>query len=142
MGEQHRGTCFCGGVEIELMGAPLEAGYCHCNSCRSYSGAPVSAFILWKAADVIVTRGAELIGAFNKTGMSERRFCRRCGGHIMTHHPGLDLTDVRPAIVPSIRFEPTVHLNYAEAVLVLKDGLPKLTDFPTGAGGSGALMPE
>jgi hypothetical protein len=142
MSEKHQGTCFCGAIEIEVAGAPLEMGYCHCSSCRSYSGAPVSAFMLWKAPDVIVTRGAELIGAFNRTGMSERKFCRMCGGHIMTHHPGLGLTDVRPPVVASIRFEPTVHLNYAEAVLALKDGLPKLKDFPAAAGGSGALMPE
>jgi hypothetical protein len=142
MADKHTGTCFCGAVEIEVAGAPLEMGYCHCSSCRSYSGAPVSAFILWKAQDVIVTRGTALVGAFNKTGMSERRYCRTCGGHIMTHHPELGLTDVRPPVIPGIRFEPTVHLNYAEAVLPLRDGLPKLKDFPAAAGGSGECVPE
>jgi hypothetical protein len=142
MTDKHTGTCFCGAIEIEVAGTPLEMGYCHCNSCRSYSGAPFNAFMLWKAHDVTVTRGAELLGAFNKSGMSERRFCRRCGGHLMTHHPGLGLTDVRPPVISGIRFEPTVHLNYAEAVLVVKDGLPKLKDFPAAAGGSGERVSE
>lgn len=31
--------------------------------------------MLWKAHDVIVTRGAARIGAFNKTAISDRRFC-------------------------------------------------------------------
>jgi hypothetical protein len=33
-------------------GAPEEMGYCHCNSCRTYSGAPLTAFTLWRQATV------------------------------------------------------------------------------------------
>ncbi len=98
MADTHRGTCFCGAVEIEATGAPLEMGYCHCASCRHYSGAPLSAFLLWRAEDVRVVRGAEHLGRFNRTGMSDRRHCTRCGGHVMTAHPGLGLTDVRPPV--------------------------------------------
>lgn len=142
MAGTQRGTCFCGAVEIEAAGKPLEMGYCHCRSCRAYSGGPMSAYILWPADAVRVTRGADLLGRFNKSGMSERQFCTRCGGHIMTGHPGLGLTDVRPAVVPGIAFRPEVHLHYAEAVLPIRDGLPKLKDFPAAAGGSGVLIPE
>ena len=59
---KHKGTCFCGAVAIEATGAPVEMGYCHCDSCRSYSGAPVTAFTLWKAGNIRVTRGAEWLG--------------------------------------------------------------------------------
>jgi hypothetical protein len=41
-----------------------------------------------------------------------------------------------------VAFAPAVHLNYAEAVLPMKDGLPKLRDFPAAAGGSGETVPE
>ena len=34
MADKHRGTCFCGAVEIEATGAPLEMDYCNCDSCR------------------------------------------------------------------------------------------------------------
>ena len=142
MADTHAGTCFCGAVAIEVTGVPVEMGYCHCGSCRSYSGAPLSAFILWKAESVKVTKGAELLGRFSKTEMSDRRFCTRCGGHVMVHHPGFGLTHVHPAIIPTVAFTPTVHLNYAETVLPIKDGLPKLKDFPAEAGGSGQAMPE
>jgi hypothetical protein len=60
----------------------------------------------------------------------------------MTDHPDLSFTDVKAAIIPSMVFEPTVHLNYAETVLPIKDGLLKLKDFPSEAGGSGGAMPE
>ena len=36
-----------------------------------------------------------------------------------------------------LAFKPTVHLNYEETVLPMKDGLPKLKDFPAAIGGSG-----
>jgi hypothetical protein len=140
--ESHKGTCFCGAVEIEIGGAPLEMGYCHCNSCRSYSGGPVGAFILFKSEHVRVTKGVESVGRFNKMGMSDRQFCKQCGGHLMTAHPTLGLTDVRPAVLPAIAFKPVVHLHYAESVLQIKDGLPKLKDFPAAVGGSGEVIPE
>jgi hypothetical protein len=132
MADAHTGTCFCGAVEIEVMSAPLEMGYCHCRSCRLYSGAPVSAYILWKSEN----------GRFKKTEVSERQFCTRCGGHIMTYHPTFGLTDVRPAVIPSMAFKPALHLHYADTVLPMKDGLPKLKDFPTEAGGSGEVLPD
>jgi hypothetical protein len=136
------GRCFCGTVEIETTGEPEEMGYCHCNSCRSYSGAPVTTFILWKAENVKVTKGADFLGRFNKSEMSHRRFCTRCGGHIMTDHPTLGFTDVHAAILPGVAFTPVVHLNYAETVMPMKDGLPKLKDFPASVGGSGEALPE
>jgi hypothetical protein len=142
MADTHTGTCFCRAVEIEVTGAPEEMGYCHCNSCRSYSGGPLSAFILWKAENVKVTKGAEFLGRFNKSGMSDRQFCTKCGGHIMTDHPTLGLTDVGAGAIPTVAFKPTVHLNYAETVLPMKDGLSKLKDFPAEVGGSGETIPE
>ena len=103
-------------------------GYCHCRSCRSYSGDPVNAYsILWKAENVRVTKGKMFLVEFKKTEMSDRQFCTRCGGHIMTHHPTFGLTDVRAAVLPAIVFKPVVHLT---TVLPMKDGLPKLKDFP------------
>lgn len=142
MADTHTGSCFCGAVAIEVIGVPEEMGYCHCNSCRSYSGGPLTAFKLWKKDNVKVTKGAQLLGHFSKTVLSERRFCTRCGGHVMVEHPSLGVTSVYAATIPAVAFKPTIHLNYAEAVLPIKDRLPKLKDFPIAAGGSGETMPE
>jgi hypothetical protein len=138
----HTGSCFCGAIEIEARGEPVEMGYCHCSSCRSYSGAPFVAFTLWRDTDVEVKAGAELLSGFNKGGMSDRHHCSRCGGHLMTLHPGFGFTDICAWALKDLRFAPAVHLNYAEAVLPIKDGLPKLKDFPAHAGGSGEVMRE
>ncbi|HTP91287.1 MAG TPA: GFA family protein [Xanthobacteraceae bacterium] len=138
----HRGRCFCGAVEIEVDGAPEAMGYCHCASCRSWSAAPVNAFTLWKPETVKVTKGVEFVGHFMKTKMSDRQYCTKCGGHLMTDHPPLGLVDVYAATISSVTFSPGVHVNYAETVLPMKDGLPKLKDFPTEFGGSGVVVPE
>jgi len=60
----------------------------------------------------------------------------------MTDHPGFGLVDVYAATIPTQKFTPGVHVNYPETVLPMKDGLPKLKDFPKELGGSGVMLPE
>jgi len=117
-------------------------GYCHCESCRTWSAGPVNAFALWDPAKVRVVRGEEHIRQYNKTENSDRKWCDICGGHLMAGHPGLGLTDVYAAILPGLEFRPSIHVNYAETVLRVKDGLPKMKDFPSEFGGSGETVPE
>jgi hypothetical protein len=138
----YRGSCFCGAVQIEVQGEPEGMGYCHCGSCRSWSAGPVNAFTLWKPEAVRVMAGAEHLARFSKTAMSERQYCSRCGGHLMTNHPSLGLVDVYAATIPSLPFVPGVHLYYSQTVLPMRDGLPKLKDFPSELGGSGEIVPE
>jgi hypothetical protein len=142
MTDKHTGTCFCGAVAVEATGAPEAMGYCHCRSCRSWSAGPVNAFTLWKPENVKITKGAEHLGRFMKTEKSDRQFCTKCGGHLMTKHPTFGLTDVFAATIPSLAFVPAVHVNYADTVLPMRDGLPKLKDFPAELGGSGEAVPE
>ena len=138
----YTGSCFCGAVTIEAEGEPEGMGYCHCASCRSWSGGPVNAFSLWKPDAIKVTSGAENIATFSKTPLSERKYCAKCGGHLMANHPPLGLMDVFAATLPGLPFQPGVHINYAETVLPMKDCLPKLRDFPAEFGGSGEAIPE
>ena len=138
----HVGNCFCGAVELEATGEPEAMGYCHCRSCRSWSGGPVNAFSLWKPENIRVTKGQEHLATYAKTPMSERQYCSKCGGHLMANHPPLGMVDVFAATIPSLDFKPGVHVNYQETVLHMRDGLPKLKDFPKELGGSGDLVPE
>jgi len=41
-----------------------------------------------------------------------------------------------------LAFTPGVHVNYAETVLPMRDGLTKLKDFPVEFGGSGETIAE
>jgi len=49
---------------------------------------------------------------------------------------------VYAAILPELPFEPALHVNYAERVLPIKDGLPKQKDLPKEMGGSGTIIAE
>lgn len=138
----HPGRCFCGDVQFTVTGAPVAMGYCHCESCRSWSAGPVNAFSLWKPEALRIERGEDLIGSYHKTPHSHRQWCQRCGGHLFTHHPELGLVDVYVALIPTLAFQPGLHVHYQETRLPITDGLPKLRDLPKEMGGTGELMAE
>ena len=112
-----QGSCFCGAVRLAVKGEPAAMGYCHCESCRSWSAAP-------------------------ETPKSERKSCRICGGHLFTDHPLWGVVDVYAATIPSLAFEPALHVNYAETKLRIRDGLPKMSDMPAEMGGTGKVLAE
>ena len=140
--QSYQGSCFCGDVQFTVSGTPAAMGYCHCESCRHWSGGPVNAFSLWQPEAVQITRGADNIGTYHKTDNSYRKWCKTCGGHFLAEHPTMGLTDVYASAIPDFDHQPAVHVNYQEKTLQIKDGLPKLKDFPAEMGGSGDVLPE
>lgn len=146
MNNVHRGECMCGTIKYELAGDPQAMGYCHCESCRAWSGDPIHAWTIWAEDTVKITEGADALATFHKSpdSLSFRQFCRKCGGHLMIHHPALGVYDVFPGTVPALEFEPAIHINCIDAVMSLGDALPKYKDFPSefeAFGGTGELMP-
>ena len=138
----YRGACFCGAVQFTVSGAPAAMGYCHCDSCRTWSAGPVNAFTLWKPDALHITHGAKDVGTHHKTERSHRKWCKACGGHLFTAHPQWDLVDVYAASIPDFPYQPGVHVNYQETKLRIKDGLPKMKDLPKEMGGSGVTIAE
>ena len=135
----HVGSCFCGNVQVQVSGEPVAMGYCHCTSCRHWSAGPINAFTLWKPEAVRVIKGEQDLGSYSKTPQSIRRWCKQCGGHVMTEHPTMSLTDVYAAVIPELEFTPGVHVHYQETVLRMTDPLTKLMDLPAEMGGSGRI---
>ena len=138
----YKGSCFCGSVEFEATGAPAKMGYCHCEDCASWSASPINAFTLWPPESVKVVRGEEHVGTFNKTENSCRKFCNKCGGHLMTDHPEMGLVDIYAAVLTGFPFEPVLHVHYKSKTVSVKDGLPKFKDLPEPLGGSGEMLPD
>ena len=138
----YKGSCFCGAVELTVSGEPAGMGYCHCDSCRKWSAGPVNAFTLWPRDAVRITKGEASLATYNKTPQSGRRWCTRCGGHVLSEHPAWGLADVFAATIPDFPFKPGVHVHYQETVLRIRDGLPKMKDLPAEMGGSGQTLPE
>lgn len=138
------GSCFCRTVSFAAEGEPVAMGFCHCESCRGWLGAPVHGFTMWPADAVTVTAGADKVETFLKTPetISHRQFCTVCGGAVMVRHPSLGLIDVPSVNLPTVDFVPVMHVNYAEHVLAIRDGLTKFKGFPPDFGGTGETMPE
>ncbi len=134
--------CACGSVQIEIRGEPSVMAYCHCDTCRSWRGAPVHAASLWPTANVTVLKGDDHLATYKKTEASHRQFCTSCGAPVLVRHPELGLTDVPAGSVEGLEYAPTLHVNYGEKVLAMRDGLPKFRDFPKGFGGSDETLPE
>src|ERR1700688_4054085 len=96
----YAGSCFCGAVKLEVTGSPEAMGYCHCNSCRSWSGGPVNAFSLWKTDAVQIKSGAGVprreASACTGGGFSHISKPRlSCRGFVFVSmlHPGVDIAE-------------------------------------------------
>lgn len=136
------GACLCGEVQFVVTGEPATMGYCHCDTCRHWSAAPVSAFTLWRPEALQITHGANLIEAYSHSPRTIRKWCSACGGHVLTERPEWDLIELFPATITDFPFRPGVHVHYQMSVLHIADGLPKLKDLPTELGGNGEEIPE
>ena len=117
-------------------------GYCHCRSCRSWSGGPVNAFTLWKPENVRITAGAEHVGDVPEDPAQPAAILPQV--RRSSHDRSSDARPRRRLCRdhPDVEFKPGVHVNYSETVLPMRDGLPKLKDFPAELGGSGEAVPE
>ncbi len=60
----------------------------------------------------------------------------------MNDHPVWGIVDVYAAVLPTLAFKAGIHVNYPESALRIRDGLPKLRDFPADLGGTGEAVAE
>ncbi|MGE0046849.1 MAG: GFA family protein [Hyphomonadaceae bacterium] len=72
-----KGGCLCGAVRFELRAAPMKVAFCHCQSCRRATGAPVSVYADCRTQDVVFTRGE--MALFESSPGVRRGFCATCG---------------------------------------------------------------
>jgi hypothetical protein len=123
----HHGRCLCGAVRFETHGEPLWVAYCHCESCRRHTGAPVSVYVGFRRSQVEFS--PEEPPCFESSPGVRRRFCSRCGtpisyeaddceGELHLHVSGFDHPE---------NFSPERHVFYSErlAWLHLGDDLPR-----------------
>ena len=134
---------------MTLHGDAEAMAFCHCDSCRRWSAGPLSAFTLWKPENVQVTKGADKIdgytgnpGSGHEGIVSNRKWCKSCGGHLFTEHPAMGLVDVPAVVIRGLKFIPAFHVHYQESVHPVSDGLPKFRDLPAEAGGSGKTLSD
>jgi hypothetical protein len=74
------GGCMCGAVRYEAVGKPIIVGYCHCNSCRRHTGAPVVTVVIFEQDRVKFTKDDRKI--YNSSPGVGRGFCDQCGSSL------------------------------------------------------------
>ncbi|MBO6717086.1 MAG: GFA family protein [Rhizobiaceae bacterium] len=122
----HTGGCRCGAVRFEASAAPHHVSYCHCADCRHASGAPVSAFVGFKA-EVLVFAGEEPRSFAN--GPVRRTFCGTCGAPIAYLDERLpdDIWIVLGAMDAPEEFKPQMHAYVRQQLpyVHMPDALPR-----------------
>lgn len=108
--EHYEGGCLCGAVRFIATGPPKGVYWCHCESCRKHTGAPVSVFAAFEVAAYQVTKGE--IAKFDSTpGRTRRGFCARCGSTLTCESlPGIRETHFHVgAFDKAATLKPTKH---------------------------------
>ena len=83
-------------------------GY-HCESCRHWSAGPAKRVYPMESQSLKVTQGTASVGTHNKTPISFRKWCKKCGGHLFTDSSHHGLVDIYAAMLPRLKFDPGVH---------------------------------
>ena len=71
------GGCLCGAVRYEIEGTPYKITYCHCESCRKATGAPVVVMVLFRGHTVRFTLREPQ--RYESSPGVQRGFCSTCG---------------------------------------------------------------
>jgi ADP-ribosyl-[dinitrogen reductase] hydrolase len=127
-----KGSCLCGGIayEVDRLG-PI--GHCHCKTCRKAHAAAFASTARVNREDFRWLKGEELLGAFESTPGKVRRFCTRCGSHLMAEWLDKPQVIVRVATLddnPGV--VPVAHIWTSHDVEWLQtEGLPKHAEWAT-----------
>ena len=86
------GGCYCGDIRYRLSETPGATAICHCQTCRSVSGAESVGWVVCPISGFEIVRGEPT--TFNSSKGVERMFCGRCGTGLTyrTYRDSIDVT--------------------------------------------------
>ena len=124
------GRCYCGQTHVSAR-SPKTVLYCHCADCRRSAGAPVTAFVEFKIADVDIQSDTLKSVTVNK-GVT-RSFCGNCGSPIAGTYdylPGMTYISLG-VLDQAEKLEPITHAHYGSKYrwLHIADDLPKEDEY-------------
>ncbi len=80
-----QGQCFCGAVRYRLIPPTDFAGHCHCQSCRSATGAPMVSWTSVPNEQFELLEGHERLRIYPSSPEVIWEFCNRCGTTLFYH---------------------------------------------------------
>ncbi|WP_300631233.1 GFA family protein [Pseudomonas sp.] len=117
MTEPLNGSCLCKGVRYQVDRLDMPISHCHCDSCRKAHAAAFVATAGVMREHFRWTQGEQLLSSFESSPGKQRRFCSRCGSHLIAERAHQPHVIVRVAALdadPGAR--PTAHIWTAHDV--------------------------
>jgi len=74
-----KANCLCGAVKITAEEVNPKFTVCHCQSCRTWGGAP---FFAVKCGAKVKIEGADKVKMYESSSWASRGFCIECGTHL------------------------------------------------------------
>ena len=110
------GSCLCGAVAYEADAEVKQIVHCHCQTCRKTHGAAFSSLTAVPRESFRWTRGAELLGAIESSPGKVRRFCSRCGSHIVAERAAQPTVMLRLSCLDTpVSGVPQIHIWRSDA---------------------------
>ncbi|BCW88438.1 hypothetical protein sos41_15770 [Alphaproteobacteria bacterium SO-S41] len=121
-----KGSCHCGAVAYEIDNLATPIGHCFCVTCRKTHAAASKPNARVKVDALRWLRGEELLTGYRSSAEKTRRFCSRCGSHVIAHRDGQDSYTLSVATLdddPGLRSAGAIWLS--EAAPWCEDDLSK-----------------
>jgi hypothetical protein len=128
-----KGSCLCGKISFEITGAVTHTRYCHCASCRKFSG---TAYAAWGLVQTEQLKMLPSQGSLTKydSGGGLRVFCSSCGSPLwyepaaLPQYRGIPLGVIDDGAVPN----PEMHVWTKSKVpwVSIPDGIPAHDSHP------------
>lgn len=101
------GSCLCGAVAYEADALLERIVHCHCRTCRKTHGAAFSSVTAVPREKFRWVRGHDVLGAVESSPGKFRRFCTRCGSHIMAERTAQPTVLLRLGCLDTTAMAPT-----------------------------------
>lgn len=114
------GSCLCGAVAYQV-DAPLERiVHCHCRTCRKTHGSAFSSVTAVPREKFKWLRGVDTLGSFESSPGKFRRFCTKCGSHVMAERTAQPVVLLRLGCLDNnapddVQGRPDIHIWRSDA---------------------------
>jgi hypothetical protein len=81
------GSCLCGQVVYEIDSLDMPIAHCHCRTCRKAHGAAYTTTAGVMREHFRWIKGEELVTSFESSPGKLRKFCSKCGSHVVAERP-------------------------------------------------------
>lgn len=91
-------SCSCGQLRIEVRGAPLGVGVCHCLACQRRTGSVFAALASFAAPYKVFGTATEFVRVGDRGARFKFRFCPVCGTTVFHTEDGREDASVAVAV--------------------------------------------